>query len=146
MIAKDYGLSGAIVRRMFSGGGNDYMPGNVLSPEDMAKMTAENRFHLVRAGYIELNEDQGETLTGDIQRLKEDNDKLRAYNEELKSEIEKWKKECDALRTAIHGPNDDSIDRNALKKKADELGIEYQKNIKTDKLIALIDEKEAGEE
>jgi hypothetical protein len=36
----------------------------------------------------------------------------------------------------------DTVDRDVLKSKATELGIDYPKNIKTDKLIELIAEKE----
>lgn len=145
MVARDYGLGGAIVRRSFPGNGNEYEPGNVLMPADMAKILPENRFHLVRSGYIELNEDQGENLTADIQRVKEENDNLKAENESLKSEIEKWKKEAEALRGAIHEDKpvgETKPDRDLLKEKADALGIEYPRNIKTEKLSDLIKEKE----
>lgn len=41
-------------------------------------------------------------------------------------------------------PNDPPSERDDLKKQADELGIEYAKNIPTEKLKTLIDEKLAG--
>ena len=102
MVSRDYGLGGAVVKKAFSGNGNDYVPGNILTGDDMAKILPENRFHLARTGFIELNDDAGENLTADIQRVKEENDKLKLENEALKADIEKWKKECEALRVAIH--------------------------------------------
>jgi hypothetical protein len=39
-----------------------------------------------------------------------------------------------------NGNKEPKLDREAIKKQADELGIEYQKNIKTDALLKLIEE------
>ena len=105
-ISNDYGLSGAIVKKSFDGSGNEYKAGNVLTPADMGKILPENRFHLVRAGYIELNDDRGEALTSDIQRLKDDNDSLASENETLKETITNLEKEIEALRGALHSKDE----------------------------------------
>lgn len=52
-------------------------------------------------------------------------------------------KALEALGWELEGVNKDLNERDLLKQEADELGIEYPKNIKTDKLVELI--KEAKE-
>ena len=63
----------------------------------------------------------------------------------MEAEVEALKKENDSLKAeliALKGdPEDLSLDRESLKAKAKELGIEFARNIKTEELAKLIEGK-----
>lgn len=62
----------------------------------------------------------------------------------LEAEVESLKKENEALKAEIEnlkGEPESSLDRDALKAKAKELGIEFAKNIKTEELAKLLEGK-----
>ena len=103
-IGPDYGKGGAIVLRHFDGEGkNVYRPGMTISPEEIITFPPMNRFRLVRAGYIRLVEEKGDELSGDVMRLSQDKKALEARVAELEKELAASRRECEALRGAIHG-------------------------------------------
>lgn len=120
-IGPDYGKGGAIVLRHFDGEGkNVYRPGMTISPEEIVTFPPMNRFRLVRAGYIRLIEEKGDELSGDVMRLSQDKKALEARVAELEKELAASRRECEALRGAIHG--DEVPTENGSKELTDEEG------------------------
>jgi predicted RNase H-like nuclease (RuvC/YqgF family) len=85
---------------------------------------------LLKYGYIkkyeEISSDGGER----VKILEEENKNLKAEIEALKAEVK-----------TVESESEIGLDREALKAKAKELGIDFAKNIKTEELAKLIEGK-----
>lgn len=83
--------------------------------------------------YDEISSDGGER----VRALEEENKVLKAALAEKDAEIEVLKGEASVVESESKG----GLDREALKAKAKELGIEFAKNIRTEELAKLIEGK-----
>ena len=81
--------------------------------------------------YIKKYDDISANSSKIVADLSEENKALKTEIEELKAEIE-----------SLKNPNLSGLDRDSLKAKAKELGIDFAKNIKNEELAKLISEKE----
>ena len=97
----------------------------LIVSEDEAKI-------LLNYGHIKKYEDMASDGGERLRVLETEIESLKKENASLKAEIESLKKET---------AEEVSLDRETLKAKAKELGLEFAKNIKTEELAKLVEGK-----